>query len=76
MRTQVRTTLPTAWCSFPDRTAVADAARAALQLSQAFARGSGALATALVRGRLFFPDRRLIQFDCGKLQVCAPGFGT
>ena len=33
--------------------------------------GSAPLRTAVVRQQLFFPDRRLIQFDCGKLQVCA-----
>ena len=66
---QARTTTPTAWCVCPDRTAVAAAAAEALRLGQHFAHSSGPLATALVRGRLFFPDRRLIQFDCGKLQV-------
>ena len=66
---QVRTTSPVAWCTSPDRTAVAEAARRALTLSQGFRQGSQPLATALVRGRLFFPDRRLVQFDCGKLQV-------
>ena len=29
------------------------------------------LRKALVRGQLFFPDRRLVQFDCGKLQALA-----
>ena len=66
---QARTATPTAWCVRPDQTAVAAAAADAWQLSRHFARTSGPLATALVRGRLFFPDRRLIQFDCGKLQV-------
>ena len=36
-----------------------------------FAR-SQPLRTALVRQQVFFPDRRLIQFDCGKLQASAP----
>jgi len=36
-----------------------------------FAR-AGLLHTARLRTQLFFPDRRLIQFDCGKLQVCCP----
>jgi len=27
------------------------------------------LHTATMRRTLFFPDRRLLQFDCGKLQV-------
>ena len=36
-----------------------------------FAR-SRPLRTALVRQQVFFPDRRLIQFDCGKLQASAP----
>ena len=66
---QARTATPTAWCVRPDQAAVAAAAADAWQLSRHFARTSGPLATALVRGRLFFPDRRLIQFDCGKLQV-------
>ena len=66
---QARTATPVAWCVCPDRAAVAAAAQDALRLSHHFAQTSGPLATALVRGRLFFPDRRLIQFDCGKLQV-------
>ena len=32
-------------------------------------RSSAPLRTAYVRGQLFFPDRKLIQYDCGKLQV-------
>lgn len=36
-------------------------------LQEFFAKG-GSLRTALVRKQLFFPDRRLLQYDCGKLQ--------
>jgi hypothetical protein len=35
---------------------------------QAFFSKGGSLRTALVRKQLFFPDRRLLQYDCGKLQ--------
>ena len=45
-------------------------ARAAALQAEVFAR-SAPLRTALVRRQLFFPDRRLIQYDCGKLQARA-----
>ncbi len=32
---------------------------------------NAALRTAVVRQQLFIPDRRLVQFDCGKLQELA-----
>lgn len=69
---QARAAPPQAWCSRPDPSAVAEAARrtAALQ-AEVFAR-SAPLRTAIVRQQLFFPDRRLLQFDCGKLQVKQP----
>lgn len=44
------------------------AANTAAIQAEWFAR-SAPLHTALVRGQLFFPDRKLLQFDCGKLQV-------
>ncbi|EIE18784.1 hypothetical protein COCSUDRAFT_221, partial [Coccomyxa subellipsoidea C-169] len=63
---------PEIWCSRPDPSAVAEAAaRAAALQAEVFAR-SAPLRTAIVRQQLFFPDRRLIQFDCGKLQARPP----
>ncbi len=60
------------WCSRPDPSTVAEAAACAAALqAEVFAR-SALLRTAIVRQQLFFPDRRLIQFDCGKLQVHRP----
>ena len=38
-------------------------------LQQEWFQRSAPLRTAIVRQQVFFPDRRLIQFDCGKLQV-------
>ena len=35
--------------------------------------GGGPLRTAYIRQQLFFPDKRLIQYDCGKLQARRAG---
>lgn len=56
-------------CSRPDATAVAAAAAAVASAEAAWMMGSAPLRAAVVRQQLFFPDRRLIQYDCGKLQV-------
>jgi SNF2 family DNA or RNA helicase len=73
---RARAALPELWCSRPDASAVSAAASAARTLSTTL---SGA-ATALLhvpslRTQLFFPDRRLVQFDCGKLQEMAALLG-
>ena len=59
------------WVSHPDWSLVAAAARRAQALTQTYCQRSALLHTAAIRTRLFFPDRRLIQYDCGKLQVGA-----
>lgn len=56
-----------AWCSRPDGAVVRRAAVAAAVAQQEFFKRGGSLRTALVRRQLFFPDRRLLQYDCGKL---------
>lgn len=64
---QARAPAPRATCS-----RVTDsAAEARVRESAAveFLSRSAALRVPLVRQQLFFPDRRLVQFDCGKLQV-------
>ena len=66
---QARAPAPAVWCSRPDSSAVAEAARGAALAQREFAARSALLRTAIVRQQLFFPDRRLIQYDCGKLQV-------
>ena len=66
---QARAPPPSAWCSHPDQSVVLQAARQAQMVQQEWFRSSGSLRTAVVRRQLFFPDRRLLQFDCGKLQV-------
>lgn len=66
---RARAPAPTAWCSHPDQSLVLESARQAQRAQQAWFRGSARLRTAIVRRQLFFPDRRLLQFDCGKLQV-------
>ncbi|KAK9839615.1 hypothetical protein WJX81_001019 [Elliptochloris bilobata] len=68
---QARAPAPAVWCSRPDSSAVAEAARRAALAQREFAGRSAALRTAIVRQQLFFPDRRLIQYDCGKLQELA-----
>lgn len=67
--TQARVPPPSSWCSRPDPAAVSSAARTAAVLSGEYFARSAALRPAIVRQQLFFPDRRLLQFDCGKLQV-------
>ena len=66
---QARAPAPTAWCSHPDHSMVLEAARQAQHAQREWVRSSASLRTAIVRRQLFFPDRRLLQFDCGKLQV-------
>lgn len=56
-----------AWCSQPDGPSVRRAALAASVAQREFYKRGGSLRTALVRKQLFFPDRRLLQYDCGKL---------
>ena len=72
---QARAATPEIWCSRPDTSALAvqQATQAAMQ--QEWFERSAPLRTAIVRQQVFFPDRRLIQFDCGKLQAspsCLP----
>ncbi len=66
---QVRAKSPAIWCSRPDLSAVEAAEQQALTAEHAWFQGAGPLRPALVRQQLFFPDRRLLQYDCGKLQV-------
>ncbi|KAL0041297.1 hypothetical protein WJX77_011458 [Trebouxia sp. C0004] len=68
---QARSPPPTAWCSHPDQSVVLEAARQAQHAQQEWFQSSASLRTAVVRRQLFFPDRRLLQFDCGKLQELA-----
>eukprot|EP00891_Asterochloris_glomerata_P002326 jgi/Astpho2/2326/e_gw1.00043.32.1_t len=51
--------------------AILEARSRALQMQQEYLRRSALLRAATVRRQLFFPDRRLLQFDCGKLQELA-----
>lgn len=48
----------------------AAAAATAVATREFFAR-SAPLHSSLIRRQLFFPDRKLVQFDCGKLQELA-----
>jgi E1A-binding protein p400 len=56
-----------AWCCRPDQSALRRAAAAAAAAQDAWAARAGCLRTAVVRRQCFFPDRRLLQYDCGKL---------
>ena len=71
---QARASAITCWCSHPDQSSILEARSRALQMQQEYLRRSALLRAATVRRQLFFPDRRLLQFDCGKLQVgsCLP----
>jgi E1A-binding protein p400 len=55
------------WCCKPDGSTVRRAALAAAVAQQEWFERGGCLRTAVVRKQLFFPDRRLLQYDCGKL---------
>ena len=66
---QVRAKSPAIWCSRPDLSAVEAAEQQVLTAQHAWFQGAGPLRPAIVRQQLFFPDRRLLQYDCGKLQV-------
>ncbi len=68
---QARATPPKLWCSRPDHSALADMKIQSTTLMSEYQARSQLLQTAVLRQQLFFPDRRLIQFDCGKLQVRA-----
>jgi hypothetical protein len=58
-----------AWCSHPPPSVLAAAKRAACSMLAADLSARAALLhTVMIRRTLFFPDRRLVQFDCGKLQ--------
>ncbi len=48
---------------------MAATATAAATVERAWVQKAAPLRTALGRQQLFFPDRRLMQYDCGKLQA-------
>ena len=71
---QARAATPEIWCSRPDASALAEQQAMQAALQREWFQRSAPLRTAIVRRQVFFPDRRLIQFDCGKLQAspCTP----
>ena len=68
---QARAPPPVCWCSHPSSAAVTAAAHRSRAGAQLWATMGAPLRMPLVRQQLFFPDRRLLQYDCGKLQVSA-----
>jgi len=62
---------PTLWCSHPDSSAVAAAAHRSRALQTTYVEKSELLHIPRLRTQLFFPDKRLLQYDCGKLQELA-----
>lgn len=66
---KARALLPSYWVSRPDQSLVVRVKQKAERLRYEYNRRNGILWSALARSRLYFPDRRLIQFDCGKLQI-------
>lgn len=74
---RARAPAPEVWCCRPDGDEVRAAARRAAVAMTEWCKRGAALRLAHVRQQLFFPDKRLIQYDCGKLQVrmcvCASG---
>ncbi|KAK9867647.1 hypothetical protein WJX84_005155 [Apatococcus fuscideae] len=68
---QARAPPPICWCSHPSSAAVTAAAHRSSLGTQQWAALGAPLRMPLVRQQLFFPDRRLLQYDCGKLQELA-----
>ena len=66
---------PEVWCSRPDADELRAVARRRQAALGAWCTAGGPLRLAFVRQQLFFPDKRLIQYDCGKLQVWWGGRG-
>ncbi|GAB4813110.1 hypothetical protein N2152v2_000156 [Parachlorella kessleri] len=66
---KARAAPPALDCSRPDISLVNAALRQAAALQQEYVRRNELLHVAQIRTQLFFPDRRLIQYDCGKLQA-------
>ncbi|KAG7668752.1 hypothetical protein Ndes2437B_g07158 [Nannochloris sp. 'desiccata'] len=62
---------PSLWCSHPDSSAVAAAAHRSRALQTTYEEKSELLHIPRLRTQLFFPDKRLLQYDCGKLQELA-----
>jgi SNF2 family DNA or RNA helicase len=62
---------PTLWCSHPDSSTVAAAAHRSRELQTTYVQNSELLHIPRLRTQLFFPDKRLLQYDCGKLQELA-----
>ncbi|KFM26869.1 Helicase swr1 [Auxenochlorella protothecoides] len=68
---KARAPAPTLVCSRPDPSSVVAAAAASRALAQTWYSRGEVLHLARTRTSLFFPDKRLIQFDSGKLQELA-----
>ena len=68
---KARSTPASSWYSYPDRSVLRRARERAHRQQQMYEARNAMLWTAEARSRLYFPDRRLIQFDCGKLQTLA-----
>ncbi len=62
---------PSAWCSHPSSCNSLLRLQFTEQCSQEASMKLVPLRPVVVRRQLFFPDRRLLQFDCGKLQELA-----
>ncbi len=72
---KARAAAPLLWVSHPDPSLANQADRAAAALRREFVARNELLHVPRVRTQLFFPDKRLIQYDCGKLQVHGGGGG-
>ena len=68
---RARTPAPVMVCSRPDVDIAMRAARRSQWAQKELSQRAAFLRPSTVRMQLFFPDRRLVQFDCGKLQQLA-----
>ncbi|KAH7306426.1 hypothetical protein KP509_22G011100 [Ceratopteris richardii] len=66
-----RASSPVAWCSHPTGLDTCLNLDAEKECIEKMSSAASFLRPIIVRRQLFFPDRKLIQFDCGKLQELA-----
>lgn len=68
---KARTMIPQLQCSIPKKDEVSEAIMRSRYLWDDLSKSTDLLHVSRIRSQLFFPDKRLIQYDCGKLQELA-----
>ena len=65
----VRAMPPNLHCSHPDPSTALNQAHRSYELCKQLSPALALLRPAFVRQQIYFPDKRLLQYDCGKLQM-------